>query len=209
MHPPTPKTPSAQSYVSRHDFSDHQEPDLIMAAVRGDQSAFCELCRRHSGCAKRAVIRIARNREDAEDALQDAMLRAYLHLNRFDRRSSFSTWFTRIAINAALMRLRKDRTRRDLSEPQSDYSTDSRPEVPDGGPTPDSLFAAKQTRAKLLQAMDQMRPKWRRIVELRYFDDCSLNEAAATLNISLAAAKGRLFHARNQLKRNVKKLNVL
>ena len=72
MHPPTPKTPSAQSYVSRHDFSDHQEPDLIMAAVRGDQSAFCELCRRHSGCAKRAVIRIARNREDAEDALMRA-----------------------------------------------------------------------------------------------------------------------------------------
>ena len=92
-------------------LSDHSESDLLREAKRGNQAAFGELCQRHVPQILRVIKRIARNREDAEDGLQEAMLRAFVNLHQFDGRSRFSTWFTRIAINAALMILRKDRTR--------------------------------------------------------------------------------------------------
>src|SRR5258708_8065089 len=83
------------------------ESDLLLAATRGSQAAFGELCQRHSAQLFRTVRRIARNKEDAEDALQDAMFKAFVHLHQFDGRSKFSTWLMRIAINAALMIVRK------------------------------------------------------------------------------------------------------
>ena len=82
---------------------------LVAAAQTGDTSAFDELCKRHTQRIFRMTHRITRNHEDAEDALQDCLLNAFIHLRSFDGRSRFSTWLTRIAMNAALMKLRKNR----------------------------------------------------------------------------------------------------
>ena len=82
---------------------------LVAAAKVGDHSAFAELWNRHSKRAFSTMYRITKNRQDAEDGLQDAFLKAYVHLNNFDGRSTFATWLTRIAINSALMILRKKR----------------------------------------------------------------------------------------------------
>src|SRR6202046_3578816 len=94
---------------------DTSEDDLITAAQRGDHNAFVELCRRHSAVAKLKIFSIVRNHEDAEDALQDTLFRAYLHLTTFRRSCKFSTWLTTIGVNSALMILRKRRVRRDIN----------------------------------------------------------------------------------------------
>ena len=91
------------------------ERNLVQAAKSGQSSAFATLCQRHAPQLLRATHRITRNREDSEDAVQDALLRAFVHLGDFDGRSSFATWLTRIAINSALMSLRKKRTWREIA----------------------------------------------------------------------------------------------
>src|SRR5579871_2039234 len=82
---------------------------LVAAALDGDYRAFSALCDLHSAHLLRTIYRITRNREDAEDALQDTLMRAFLHMRSFDGRAQFVTWMTRIAINSALMILRKRR----------------------------------------------------------------------------------------------------
>jgi RNA polymerase sigma-70 factor (ECF subfamily) len=91
--------------------SDVSDDDLITAAQRGDQQAFVELCGRHSTVTRNKIFRIVRNHEDAEDALQDTLLRAYTHLTSFRRSCKFSTWLTIIGVNSALMIMRKRRVR--------------------------------------------------------------------------------------------------
>ncbi|MFZ0745213.1 MAG: sigma factor [Terracidiphilus sp.] len=83
--------------------TDVSDDDLVTAAQRGDQKAFVELCKRHSAVAKKKIFSIVRNREDADDALQDTLFRAYLHLTTFRRSCKFSTWLTTIGVNSALM----------------------------------------------------------------------------------------------------------
>src|ERR1700739_3194369 len=90
---------------------DVSDDDLIDAAQSGDQRAFAELCRRHSSIVKHKILRIVRNKEDAEDALQDTLLRAYTHLTSFRRSCKFSSWLTVIGVNSALMMIRKRRGR--------------------------------------------------------------------------------------------------
>src|SRR5580692_11582609 len=90
--------------------TDTGDMHLVAAAKNGDHQAYTELCRRHSKRTLRAVLRITRNIEDAEDTLQEALLKAYTHIGEFDGRSAFSSWLTRIAINNALMLLRKKRS---------------------------------------------------------------------------------------------------
>jgi RNA polymerase sigma-70 factor (ECF subfamily) len=86
---------------------------LVAAAKSGDYLAFVELWTRHSNSAFKIAYRIMGNRDDAEDAIQDAWMKAYVHLNTFDGRAKFSTWLTRIAINSTLMTLRRRRTLRE------------------------------------------------------------------------------------------------
>src|ERR1700678_4688641 len=83
---------------------------LVAAAKDGDHRAYAELCRRHSPQIFRKVLRITGNTADAEDTLQEALLKAYIHIRGFEGRSAFSSWLTRIAINSALMLLRKKRS---------------------------------------------------------------------------------------------------
>src|SRR5580698_1149165 len=85
------------------------EDALVTAAQSGSESAFRELCHRNAAFVLRSISKIAKDHADAEDALQDSLMRAFLHIQHFDKRSSFSTWLTRIGINSALMILRKKR----------------------------------------------------------------------------------------------------
>lgn len=204
---------SERSYFQNNDseslrsgpLSDHFECDLLLEAKRGNQAAFGELCQRHVHQILRIIKHIARNREDAEDALQEAMLRAFLNLHQFDGRSRFSTWFTRIAINAALMILRKDRTRHRIFIYPGTRSTADRDslEIADPAPGPDTLFAEQEKHARVKRAVSSIRPGLQTVVELRYLHDCSMEEIALELGVSVAAAKGRLFHARTQLRKQM------
>jgi RNA polymerase sigma-70 factor (ECF subfamily) len=177
---------------------------LVAAAKIGHRAAFDELCRRHAEKVFRVVHRITRNQEDAEDAVQDSFLKAFLHLQSFDGRSQFATWLTRIAINSALMSLRKGRTKREIpmGNPHEDDDLQLVRDVPDASPNPEELLFAQERREILREAIGQLRPTLRHTVEAHTRKQGSFRDTAKLLGISVAAAKGRLFHARAALRRS-------
>lgn len=182
------------------------EESLVSAAKRGHQAAFGELCERHSKRVFHTMLRITKNREDAEDALQDSLLSAFIHLGSFDGRSSFSTWLTRIAINSALMKLRKNRGNREVSmdEPTGTGDTSPRFEPIDWQPDPEARYVQGERRRIVVGAISALRTNLRQVVEIRELQEGSLRETAERLGISVAAAKARLFHAKAALRKSPK-----
>jgi RNA polymerase sigma factor (sigma-70 family) len=179
------------------------EAKLVEAAKGGQQGAFAALCEKHTQQLLRAAHRITKSREDAEDAVQDALIRAFIHLRDFDGRSTFSTWLTRIAINSALMILRKRRT---LTEVTLDSSPEDTVgfvhEIADQAPNPEARYARHEQKRLLRQAVQKLRPSLRSAVEIRQLQEVSMQETADAMGISLAAAKARLFHAKAALRKS-------
>jgi RNA polymerase sigma-70 factor (ECF subfamily) len=176
---------------------------LVRAAKCGHSVAFDVLCERLKPRILRSLYRITKNREDAEDALQDSFLSAFLHIAEFDGRSTFSTWMTRIAINSALMILRKKRHSQEIS---LDSSTDSdeKPvtwEMPDHAPNPEKRYAQMERANVLRGAIGTLRPAIRKVIELQQLQEHSMKETAAMIGISVPAAKARLFHAKVALRK--------
>lgn len=180
------------------------DPGKLLAAARGGEAqAFDRLCANVSPRIFRTLYRITKNHEDAEDALQEALMKAYINLSRFDGRSSFSTWLTRIALNAAFMKLRHTRLSREVPMDGVDAQSQERTvwEFKDHAPSPEEAYAAAE-RAKILrQTLSQLRPRIRAAMEIRQLRECSLKETAKQLGISVAAAKGRLFQAKMALRK--------
>lgn len=180
------------------------EKKLVEAAKSGHPTAFGTLCERYVQQLHRAAHRITRSREDAEDAVQDALLRAFVHLRDFDGRSSFATWLTRIAINSALMILRKKRTSHEIAVTGTDdpdaYGLGY--EIADRAPNPEKRYAQSEEEKILKKAIHSLRPALREVVEIQQLQELSMREAAQAMCISVAAAKGRLFHAKAALRRS-------
>jgi len=180
------------------------EKNLVKAAKSGQSSAFATLCERYTQQLLRATYRITRNREDSEDAVQDALLRAFVHLSDFDGRSSFATWLTRIAINSALMSLRKKRTSREIAiAGPEDFGADGPVyEIADHAPNPERRYAQSEKERILKKAIDNLRPTLRKVVEMTQLEERSMQETAEAMCISVAAAKARLFHAKLALRKS-------
>jgi RNA polymerase sigma-70 factor (ECF subfamily) len=174
---------------------------LVAGAKMGHGSLFDELHERHRERMFRVARRITRHREDAQDAVQESFLSAYAHLKKFDERARFSTWLTRIAINASLMKIRKNRVSREVGVGDAVDAVELRDSVPN----PEEICARTEQKAALRDAIAKLRPTLRNVVELHDLQECSLHETAEALGISIAAAKGRLFHARATLRRRHRK----
>jgi RNA polymerase sigma factor (sigma-70 family) len=182
----------------REEMSDYV---LVLAAKSGDSAAFVELCGRHSRKILPRIYRITKNREDAEDALQDAFLRAFVHLRGFEGRSSFSSWLTRIAINSALMLLRKKpglEVTIGMGSDDPEYSRVWEPQ--DHAGTPESNYARREKEELIRRAILRLPAIFREVVELQYAHDCSTREIAQELGISVSAAKSRLARARTAVR---------
>jgi RNA polymerase sigma-70 factor (ECF subfamily) len=179
----------------------HAEQVLILLAKDGDRAAYTELYRLHAKTVFRTVLRITGNREDAEDVLQEASMKALIHLKGFDGRSKFSTWLTRIAINSALMMRRKTRNRIEISIDQ-DYEPGSGAtcQVPDQAPDPEYRMHIAEREIHLNRAVNRLSTKLRTPLELQLKLDLSLNELAAELGISVPATKSRLLRARQKVR---------
>jgi RNA polymerase sigma factor (sigma-70 family) len=177
---------------------------LVAVAKMGDGTVFDELHKRHAERMFRVAHRIIRHREDAEDAVQESFLSAYVHLKTFGGRARFSTWLTRIAMNVALMKVRKHRVSREVPFKNTRDPLELWPEpiLVDSSLGPEAICAKGERDAALRDAITKLRPNLRKVVELYQLQECSLHETAKVLGISVAAAKGRLFHARNALRRN-------
>jgi RNA polymerase sigma-70 factor, ECF subfamily len=192
----TPNPHRLASKVARED--EHQ---LVAAAKSGDVTAFEELVNRYERKIFRLTMNITRNREDAEDAMQDAFLKSYSHLKTFQGDSRFYTWLVRIAANEALMRLRKRRPNQfSLDEPiEGDDDLIPR-ELQDWGPGPEQRFAQTEMREILSSVIDELEPDYRVVFVLRDIEELSTEETAASLGISVPAVKSRLLRARLKLR---------
>jgi RNA polymerase sigma-70 factor (ECF subfamily) len=176
---------------------------LVAAAKLGDSPAFVELWTRHSNTAFKIAYRIMRNRDDAEDAIQDAWMKAYVHLNTFDGKAKFSTWLTRITINSALMTLRRRRTHLETSMEVSDGESWRHCEIADGSKNVEELFAQSERVEHLRLAVCRLKPPLRSVVEIHQSNDGSVKEVAELAGISIAAAKSRLLRARKILRKTL------
>lgn len=183
-------------------YSEVSDDDLIDGAQCGDQQAFVELCGRHSSIVRNKILRIVGNREDAEDALQDTLLRAYTHMGSFRRSCKFSTWLIAIGVNSALMIMRKRRARRESNAITSslDAGTLELPEAVDRSLGPEEIYLKQQGILLVRREVEKLRPSLRSVVNHYYESECSLEEAAKVLDISLSAAKSRLSRGRVRLR---------
>lgn len=177
------------------------EHELVAAAKRGDTRAFEELVGRYEAKIYRLTMNITRNKEDAEDAMQDAFLKSYSHLKDFQEDSRFYTWLVRIAANEALMRLRKRRPNQfSLDEPVAGEEDLMPREIEDWGPSPEQRFAQTEMREILSGALDKLEPDFRTVFVLRDVEELSTEETAKALGISVPAVKSRLLRARLKLR---------
>src|SRR6202140_4080728 len=177
---------------------------LVAAAKRGDTQAFEEPVNRYEAKIFRLTLNITRNREDAEDAMQDAFLKSYAHLKDFQEDSRFYTWLVRIAANEALMRLRKRRPNQfSLDEPIEGDEDVIPQEIEDWGPSPEQRYAQTEMREILNDVIDQLQPDFRVTFVLRDVEGLSTEETAEALGISEAAVKSRLLRARLQLRQKL------
>src|ERR1700719_3606291 len=195
---------SAQSDAAAvSDLRAWSEKQLIAAAKSGRRAPFGELCERHMKQVSCVTRRIIRNREDAEDAAQECFLNAFVHLKDFDGRSQFATWLTRIAINAALMKLRKNRGAREvpMDEPNPSFESVAQREFRDDAPDPEEICSLRERKRIVKSAISGLRPRARNVVELFHLQEHSIRETAQILGISTGAAKARMFHARVALHR--------
>jgi RNA polymerase sigma factor (sigma-70 family) len=176
-------------------------------AKMGHRTGFDELHKRHAAKMFRVAHRITRHREDAEDAVQESFLNAYVHLKNFEERARFSTWLTRITSNAALMKVRKNRLSREVPVEEPADPLEFRPvdRLKDSSPNPEEICAKGELHAILRDAVAKLRPTLRKAVELYQLQECSLHKTAKVLGISVAATKGRVFHAMATLRRGHKK----
>jgi RNA polymerase sigma-70 factor (ECF subfamily) len=175
---------------------------LVSTAKSGDANAFVELSKRHSNRLLQAAYRITRNWQDAEDARQDSLLKAFTHLKDFQEKSSFSTWITRIAINSALMILRKKRGCIEISIDGSEDSDRNygRREVRSLTEDPESFLVREEREELLRDAILQLPQVFQEVLELRQAREYSTREIAQALGISVPAVKSRLSRAKLTLR---------
>src|SRR6266487_1617192 len=184
-----------------------EESILVEAARSGDIGAFESLVRRYDRNVFRIAQHITQNREDAEDVVQDAFLKAYQNLGQFQGQSKFYTWLVRIAVNEALMRLRRRRPDRMVSiDEDVQTEEDSVPrEVADWSPNPEQQYNQAELREILDKTIHGLPATFRTVFVLRDVEGLSTEETAEALSLSVPAVKSRLLRARLQLRERLNK----
>jgi RNA polymerase sigma-70 factor, ECF subfamily len=193
---------SSQSVGSMESLQVPEEKGLISRAVRGDASAFESLYGRHKRALFQTALRVLGNVEDAEDALQEGLLAAYRNLKRFEGRSQFSTWLTRIVINASLMRRRSMRARpavslENFSDEENTIPAEERFAADD--PSPEEIYERRELNNLINANLAELSPVLRDAFVLRESQGLTTSEAARALGVSENTLKARLWRARQQL----------
>jgi RNA polymerase sigma-70 factor, ECF subfamily len=176
---------------------------LVAAAKNGNRKAFEILVKRHERKIFFVARRITRSREDAEDVVQQTFQKAFTHLRKFEGRSAFSTWLTRIAITEALIFLRRRRGFREVLIDDlnaNEEETTAALEVPDSSPDPEAIYSQREWVEMLYSAVNELPAGMRRAIQLRELEERSSEETAQIMGISVGALKGRTFHGRRKLR---------
>jgi RNA polymerase sigma-70 factor (ECF subfamily) len=180
------------------------EVALVDAAKAGDPAAFETLTNRYERRIFRLALNITQNREDAEDVMQEAFLKAFEHIAGFQGNSRFYTWLVRIAVNQALMKLRKRRPNVVSLDEDIQTEDDLIPrEVEDWGPTPEQRYKQTELGEILSKVIAQLDPGFRVVFQLRDIEELSTEETAEVLDLSVPAVKSRLLRARLRLRQKL------
>jgi RNA polymerase sigma-70 factor (ECF subfamily) len=192
--------PARRGTMAREEYA------FLAAAKRGDPAAFEILCKQSANTVFHIARRMMRSNEDAEDVVQESFQLAFIHLQSFKGDSRFSTWLSRIAINAALMKLRKKRHLREVSldAPAEAEQPPFWLEVEDQGLNPAQLYAQEERQRILSEALNDLTPGMRKAIELRELDERSTEETARIMGITVGAVKARVFHGRRKLRERLK-----
>jgi len=184
-----------------------EEATLVLAAKSGDGQAFEILIERYQRRILAVARRFSRVREDAEDIVQQSFQKAFVHLHRFEEKSSFSTWLTRIAINEALMSRRRGHRLREVSidDLSGGEETALRLEIRDSRADPESALLQDERSRMLCAAINKLTPRTRTAIELRELRELSTEEAARIIGLSVGGLKARVFHGRRKLRRLLKR----
>lgn len=184
------------------------DEQLVELARNGDETAFPELVKRYSRRILRVARNITNNDEDAEDVLQESFLKAFTHLDGFQGNSKFYTWLVRIAMNEALMKLRKRRTGKvvSLDEELSTGEDTVVREVAVWDGTPEDRYSQEEMREILDRTIASLPEGFRTVFVLRDVEELSTEETADLLGLSIPAVKSRLLRARLQLREKLTRL---
>jgi len=184
-----------------------EDAALVAGAKAGDARAFELLVQRHERKIFALALRMTRNREDAEDVVQQGFQKAFIHLKKFEGDSLFSTWLTRITINEALMLLRRKRVSREVPIAESTSGDETAPplDIPDSGPNPEDSCLRREQEKILCAAVDKLTPGTRKAIELRELGELSTGETAQAMGLSVGAVKGRVFHGRKKLRQTLER----
>ncbi len=184
------------------------ETALVAAAKAGDSGAFSDLIRHYDRRVFRMAKQITQNDDDAEDVLQETFLKAYTHLDDFQGNSKFYTWVVRIAVNEALMKLRKRRSDRTvpLDDPIDTGEDEVVREIAVWDQNPEDTYSREELGTILDEAVQSLKPAYRTVFILRDIEELSIEETAETLNLSISAVKSRLLRARLQLREKLTRL---
>jgi RNA polymerase sigma-70 factor (ECF subfamily) len=185
----------------RPSFIASEEAILLASARAGDPAAFESLVMPHWNTLLGVTRRILRNREDAEDAVQTALLDAFRNLNSFRGHSRFSSWLGRIATNAALMRLRMCRRKSEISldEATEPGEAQVRLHLMETRPNPEQEYLSEEGRALLQKGLKRLGPLYAEVLYLRIVQELPAKEAARILNVPVGTVKARLHRARGKL----------
>ncbi len=186
----------------------NEEQALVERAKAGDPEAFSRLVDKYERKIFRLAKHITQNDEDAEDVLQESFLKAYSNLDNFQMQSKFYTWLVRIAVNEALMKLRKRKSDRSVSldEPHETEEDTVTREIAVWDDDPEKKFSRDELHDILQKAVDQLKPAFRTVFVLRDIEEMSTEETAEALGISIPAVKSRLLRARLQLREKLTRL---
>ena len=173
------------------------DDELVRRVQAGNTEAFEELVRRYERKVYNITYRLMGNEQDASEALQDAFLRAYRFIGKFQFKSSFFTWLCRIATNVSLSKLRRRDKLHTISLDQPVNEAGDLPfEIPDVKYGPEKLMKQRELRAALQKSVDELPEDYRSVVVLRDLEGLSNEEVSKVLNLSVAAVKSRLHRGR-------------
>jgi RNA polymerase sigma-70 factor (ECF subfamily) len=182
-------------------MSKDSDEALVLAAKHGDTGCFEELVSRHKRKVFAIAQRITKNREDAEDVAQESFHKAFLHLAAFQEKYQFSTWLTRIAMNEALMLLRRRRGVQEVLPEGAEEGGKSESEAfVDQSPSPEETCWRRERVHILTKAIRRLGPRISQAILLRDIEQRSLQETAKILGVSTTAVKARVFHGRRKLR---------
>jgi RNA polymerase sigma factor (sigma-70 family) len=175
--------------------------EIIDRVLGGNTRSYVDLVERHQDKAMTLAMRMLRNREEAEEAVQDAFVKAFSALNKFEKRSRFSTWLYRIVFNTCSTALSK---RKDEPSHPADHDDEEIVNgIPDGGETPDVILEGEEFRQHVLEAINELPPLYSGITTMFYLDNLSYEEIAVITRSPLGTVKAQLFRARTMLRKGI------